>query len=65
MRPYNRLCLGDCKDTIKEKMHIINLINADENDERFSETLTAVYDYLYLAVASLDSVVADAQKDST
>lgn len=62
MTKYNYLALKDEFNKIKEAKSIINLINADVNDERFTENLQSVVTSLEFAKSTLGAVLELAEE---
>ncbi len=49
MKTYNRKVLEDYCEQLDDMESIINLINADENEENIKDDLQSVVDYLTFA----------------
>lgn len=62
MTKYNYLALQDEYKKISQAKSIVNLINADVDDERFTENLQSVVDYLEFAKVALGAVLALAEE---
>lgn len=53
MKPYNLKVLEEYCDQLDDMESIINLINADENEEDIQEDLQCVVDYITFAYHTL------------
>lgn len=62
MTKYNYLALKHEFNRIKEAKSIINLINAEVNDERFTENLQSVVTNLEFAKSTLGAVLELAEE---
>lgn len=53
MKEYNRKVLEEYSEQLDDMESIINLINADENDENIKEDLQSVVDHITFAYYAL------------
>lgn len=65
MTTYNFNVLSDIYKKIDEFESIINLINADENDEVYKENLQTVVDYLAFAHCNLGATLDRIRENKT